>query len=400
MSLGVLIMLGILAGESQTPPAIDDDPRMVVIESTGARTVETPVLVPLEEPLEPGDWVLESLSNGSRKLPAQAFLDNGRPYLAFLLPPDQSTEPRKFRLKAGSTGTEGVTLRKEAKGSTAITLNGRPFTSYLTQTGPKPILFPVLGPGGEPYTRAFPMRDEPGEDRDHPHQRSFWMTHGNVNGVDFWSEMKGHGSIREVERITELGGPVVGVIRTRNDWLDSAGKRVCSDERVLRVHNTTGSRLLDFDVTIRATDGPVTFGDTKEGMFGVRVASSMDVKRKQGGKILNAEGLTDAAAWGKPSPWVDYTGPVAGKVVGIAILNHPESFRYPTTWHVRDYGLFAANPFGYKDFGRTDSGAHTIAPGDSITFRYRLILHEGSTEAAAISSAFEAYRSPVRVTIE
>ena len=78
-------------------------------------------------------------------------------------------------------------------------------------------------------------------------------------------------------------------------------------------------------------------------MFGLRVATSMDVTSKKGGKIINAEGIENTPAWGKPSPWVDYTGPVGGKTVGVAIFNHPSSFRYPTTWHVRDYGLFAAN---------------------------------------------------------
>ncbi len=124
------------------------------------------------------------------------------------------------------------------------------------------------------------------------------------------------------------------------------------------------ARIIDFDFRIFASDGPVTFGDTKEGMFGIRVASSMDVTRKQGGRITNAEGLTDEKAWGKPSPWVDYVGPVKDKIVGIAIINHPLSFRYPTTWHVRTYGLFAANPFGWHDFGRPERGDYTI-PGGS-----------------------------------
>ena len=114
-------------------------------------------------------------------------------------------------------------------------------------------------------------------------------------------------------------------------------------------------------------------------MFGLRVASSMDVNKKHGGRITNAEGLTDDRAWGKASPWVDYTGPVEGKTVGIAILNHPRSFRYPTTWHVRTYGLFAANPFGWQDFGLGRSGEHTLPAGESIRFGYRVILHEGDT---------------------
>src|SRR5581483_4008415 len=156
---------------------------------------------------------------------------------------------------------------------------------------------------------------------------------------------------------------------------------------------------IDFDITLKANDGSVTFGDTKEGMFGLRVASSMDVKRKKGGRITNAEGLTDLAAWGKASPWVDYTGPVAGQTVGIAILNHPQSFRYPTTWHVRDYGLFAANPFGWHDFGMKQPGEYTLVTGGSIVFRYRVIFHKGDTAAAQIAEGFKAYAKPPTIDV-
>ncbi len=134
-------------------------------------------------------------------------------------------------------------------------------------------------------------------------------------------------------------------------------------------------------------------------MFGIRVASSMDVTHKLGGLITNAEGLTDAKAWGKASPWVDYVGPVNGKTVGIAVLNHPGSFRYPTAWHVRTYGLFAANPFGSHDFGGSQPGDYTVPTGESVAFRYRVILHEGDTKAARVDRSFAAYAKPPTVEI-
>jgi len=146
--------------------------------------------------------------------------------------------------------------------------------------------------------------------------------------------------------------------------------------------------------------GPVTFGDTKEGMFGLRVASSMDVNKKRGGLILNAEGLRDDAAWGKPSAWVDYSGPLGGRTVGIAILNHPDSFRYPTHWHVRTYGLFAANPFGWHDFGIGKSGTYTLPQGHSLRFSYRVIFHDGDAQAARIAEHFRQYASPPAITVE
>jgi hypothetical protein len=243
------------------------------------------------------------------------------------------------------------------------------------------------------------MEDVPGEERDHPHQRSFWFTHGKVNGVDFWSETTGHGTIRETARKSLVSGPVLARLRTTDDWLGPDGSRVLEDERVLTFTRAKGVRIVDFDVTLKATAGPVTFGDTKEGTFGLRVASSMDVGRKLGGKILNAEGMEDDRAWGKPSRWVDYSGTVAGERVGIAILNHPESFRYPTTWHVRTYGLFAANPFGWHDFGLGKSGEYTLPAGAELRFRYRVILHSGGADRAGIQQAFDAYSQPTDVLL-
>ena len=111
-----------------------------------------------------------------------------------------------------------------------------------------------------------------------------------------------------------------------------------------------------------------------------------------GGKIVNSEGQTDREAWGKQAPWVDYHGPVDGETVGIAIMNHPSSFRYPTYWHVRTYGLFAANPFGLHNFvSRDKDGSHTLQPGESMTLRYRVLLHKGDTEQAQIAEAFKKY---------
>lgn len=118
-------------------------------------------------------------------------------------------------------------------------------------------------------------------------------------------------------------GAVVGLIRTKDDWLGHDGERVCADERTLKFHKAGANRIIDVDMTLKATNGPAVFGDTKEGMFGLRLASSMDVKRREGGQITNAEGVTDVAARGKTSLRADYTGPVEGKTVGIAVLNHP-----------------------------------------------------------------------------
>jgi hypothetical protein len=285
------------------------------------------------------------------------------------------------------------TLEKKDDGIT-VNVDGKLFTRYLVQSGAKPILWPVVGPTGKEMTRAYPMREAgPKEANDHVHQRSLWFTHGDVNGISFWDEEENHGTILHREFVKAEAGTGHAIIVTRNDWVSPGGKRVCEDERKLVFGVGKDLRWIDFDVTVTAGDEPVTFGDTKEGSFGVRVAGSMDVQRKEGGKIINSEGQTDDEAWGKRAPWVDYSGPVDDEVLGIAILNHPSSFRYPTYWHVRPYGLFAANPFGWHDFlgDANTNGAHTLQPKESFTLRYRVLLHRGRADEANVAEQFEHY---------
>jgi methane monooxygenase PmoA-like len=151
--------------------------------------------------------------------------------------------------------------------------------------------------------------------------------------------------------------------------------------------------VMDYKVVLTASEGDVHFGETKEGSFGIRVPTSMDVTSKLGGQIVNSEGQTDEAAWGQKATWVDYHGPVDGEPLGIAVLNHPSSFRYPTRWHVRTYGLFAANPWGVKDFtgGKETGGEYTLPKGESLTLRYRVIFHKGDEKQAKIAEAFKQY---------
>ncbi|QDV37033.1 DUF6807 domain-containing protein [Tautonia plasticadhaerens] len=387
-----------------SPAAIAGEPKLV-IRGIGLDLGETPVFAPVDAPdLEPGPFLLRRADGGGPTIAAQVVRDGELTAIAAVLPSLGADEVAEFELAhadpASSGADEGVRIEPEGR-DLRVTIDGELFTVYRGDDGPKPYFYPVIGPTGSPITRAYPMADVEGEDRDHPHQRSFWFTHGDVDGTDFWASdplnrpNPKFGTIEEADRPTVVEGPVVGIIRTSNAWKSPTGDLLCTDDRSWRTYDTEGARIIDFDVTINAGDGPVTFGDTKEGMFGLRLASSMNVRNETGGRITNAEGITDLDAWGKASPWVDYAGPVGGETLGVAILNHPDSFRYPTTWHVRDYGLFAANPFGYGDFKYGGGeGAHTIPAGKSIRFRYRVILHEGDTEQSDIGRAFRAYASP------
>ncbi|MCE5268782.1 MAG: PmoA family protein [Planctomycetaceae bacterium] len=273
-----------------------------------------------------------------------------------------------------------------------VKIDGQLFTEYLIRCGTKPALWPIIGPTGERMTRDYPMAKRAGEKTDHPHQRSLWFSHGLVNGVNFWIEQGRCGTIRHIE-FTRVASGKPAIIATRNAWLDPDGRKVCEDHRDFRFDTDGDSRWIDVDIALKATDGPVTFGDTKEGAFGMRVVESISVDAKLGGKMINSRGQIDNAAWGQPAEWIDYHGPLAGKTVGIAILNHPSSFQYPTRWHARPYGLLAANPFCLNDFtsGKLSGGGKTLSSGESLTLRYRVLLHRGDQREGRVSEAFSAY---------
>ncbi len=295
-------------------------------------------------------------------------------------------------LPLGPLHAAQFTLEKDDAGVT-VKCDGQFMTRYIQKSGAKPILWPIVGPSGKEMTRGYPMREVTGDEKkDHIHHRSFWFDHGNVNGVSFWDEQGRHGTIEHREYLKLQDGDQA-VIQTSNDWKNPDGSVVCSDVRTMAFGADGETRWIDFQVRVTAAADKVVFGDTKEGSFGLRVAGSMRVELKQGGRIVNSQGQTNDEAWGKPASWVDYSGPVDGETVGIAILNHPRSLRYPTYWHVRTYGLFAANPFGLHDFlnSNTADGSLTLQAGESFDLYYRVILHRGDEQQGKIAEAFERY---------
>ncbi|MEY2428318.1 MAG: hypothetical protein QOJ40_1203 [Verrucomicrobiota bacterium] len=293
-------------------------------------------------------------------------------------------------------GNQGVQIT-ELTNRLRVEINGRLFTEYYFKDVPRPYCYPLIGPGETAMTRNWPMKNPPDEEHDHPHHRSFWFAHGAINGEDFWTEQKKCGKTIHDRFVEVKSGSKYGIIKSRNNWVSAAGKLVCTDERTLKIYSLgpADERMMDFDITLNATNEELTFGDTKEGTLAVRLAETMRLKGKVGhGHIINSAGVRDGDTWGKRADWCDYHGPVDGKTVGIAIFDHPKNPHHPTWWHVRDYGLFAANPFGQHDFEKladTSAGNLTVPAGKSITFRYRLYLHPGDEQQAKVTEKYQQY---------
>ena len=308
-------------------------------------------------------------------------------------------------LYANSTSWgEAVELRRGDK-QIEVLIDGRPFTTYYFDPAvAKPFLSPLRSAEGTILTRRFPMQtDIPGEDHDEPHQRAMYFAHGDINGLDFWGEAafpkwSHHGAsefgrtvFREVNAMTN--GPQSGMLRVTFDLEAPDGAPIAEETQSYVFRGEEHTRIVDCEFIIRANHGPVKLGDTKEGTFAIRVVKSLDSPPAH---MVNSRGASgEKEIWGRQAEWVDYYGNVGGEEVGIAIFDHPENLRHPTYWHARGYGLFAANPFGMRDFthDRHKDGSFTVASGGSVTLRYRVLIHHGDHRQAGVSEAYRQYAS-------
>lgn len=303
-------------------------------------------------------------------------------------------------------------------GEVAVTINGKPFTTLVAQKDglAKPYLYPILAPNGTPVTRDWPMKKGiEGETTDHVHQKSAWFCHGDVIpegvelkvkssdkrvvGVDFWAEARNHGRIVATDvMVLKSNAPNEAFISTIMEWRAPEGLVVLTEKRVYKFSQVAGGRLISVASILTANNGPVVFGDTKEGSFGIRVHDSIRMTLKGGdGMLTNSQGKSGMKdVWGLPADWCDYSGTVDGKKVGVAVFAHTGN-PVPSLWHARDYGLLAANPFGRKVAGfpaaKDKTDLFRIEKGKSATFRFAIFAHDGDVKAGKVADAFDAYVS-------
>ncbi len=294
---------------------------------------------------------------------------------------------------AVSDGQKGVKITELEK-KLRVEIDGKLFTEYNFKDVPRPFFYPVIGPTGVNITRHWPMEEGKDEEHDHPHHRSLWYGHGDINKNDFWGEEGNFGKIVHEKFIEVSGGDEAGIIKSANKYVTAEGKVVCTDIRTHRIYRLAEAGMIDFEIAIFASQGEVVFGDTKEGSMAIRLAPTIQLTGKAGrGHIINSEGVRDGQTWGKRAAWCDYYGPLEGQVVGVAIFDHPSNPRHPTWWHVRDYGLFAANPFGVHYFeGKPEGTGNIVIPaGENLTFRYRFYFHKGDEKQAKVVERYREY---------
>ena len=251
----------------------------------------------------------------------------------------------------------------------------------------RPCLFPLYSPAGQMVLRRHPIEDAvEGEQPDHPHHAGCWIAHGSVGGHDFWHGDETRQSPREWDAFLLDEGEIL-IVSGKLDWI-AGDKRIIEETRTYDFRSEPGLHRTEIWSLWKAPgDESVRIGDTKEGTFALRLASTLRIDGPvAAGSSFNADAQSGGKIWGKRSRWVAYSGPVDGQSVTVVMLDHPDNPRHPTWWHARPYGLFAANPFGQHDFerGPAGSGDLVIGPGEDLFFRHQLLVFDGEVSADRI----------------
>jgi len=290
-----------------------------------------------------------------------------------------------------------------------VMIEGKLFTSYIWPDNVmKPVLYPVMTSEGTEITRGYPLKPRAGERVDHPHHIGIWFNYGDVDGFDFWNNSEaitadkksGYGTVKhmKINQLKEGNGEALMV--TTESWIDPSGKELISEKTEYHFIAKGKTRIIDRVSTLTATDKTVSMKDNKEGMIAVRVARQLELPSKdevimtdaQGnpttvkkmtnegvsGSYRSSEGIKDDAVWSTRAKWMDLNGTIGTEKIAVVICDHPKNQSYPTYWHSRGYGLFAANPLGWSVFTKgKETLNYSIPAGKSSIFRYRFIIHSG-----------------------
>jgi len=317
-------------------------------------------------------------------------------------------------------------VRKDAERRVDILVDGKPFTSYIwPATLKKPVLFPIRTAMGTLVTRGFPLEPRPGERVDHPHHVGLWFNYGDVNGIDFWNNSDAipaadrprMGTIIHRDISVARGSADRGELVTASDWMMPDGSVALHQQTSYTFSGDQTSRTIDLAITLTAENRRMALTDNKEGVLGLRVARALEEPSDKpevftdaagrpttvasldntgvNGVYLTSEGTKGAAVWGTRGRWCTLSGKIGDEPVSIAIFDHPRNPGYPTYWHARGYGLFAANPLGQKALSNgKDVLNFALEPRQAATFRYRIVI--GTVMPAPdVDAAWSAWSSQV-----
>ena len=330
--------------------------------------------------------------------------------------------------RQNSTAERIRVIPNEAEHRVDITIDGKPFTSYIwPERLAKPVLYPLRTAKGTIVTRAFPLEPRPGERVDHPHHVGLWFNYGNVNGFDFWNNSEAinpedapkMGNIRHRAITLAKSGADQGELEIDADWITGKQQLILKEHTRFVFRGGADFRSIDRITMLQALSEKVVFPDDKEGVLGMRVIRALEAPSDKpevftdtsgrptavakldntgvNGVYLTSEGKKGDAAWGTRGHWCNLSGQLGDEPVTITILDHPANPGSPTHWHARGYGLFAANPLGQKIFTNGKQELNfSIAPNQFVTFRYRILISSKLLTPEQTESAYQDFVASYR----
>lgn len=333
-----------------------------------------------------------------------------------------STSWKHKKVPAGKASRITLTENKEGK-RVDVMIDGKPFTSYIyPDLLKKPVLYPIRTSMGSPITRGWPMDPRPGERVDHPHHVGLWFNYGDVNGHDFWNnsnDVAGHagpfGTIRHQAVVKMTDGNDKGELQVTAEWQKPDGTSMLTENTTYIFSGKGSERAIERVTTLTALKEDVLFKDNKEGLIGIRVARELEhptdkpevftdasgnatnvaKMNNEGvtGKYRSSEGIEGDSVWGTRAKWVNLNGTIGKEAVSVVILDNPKNTGYPTYWHARGYGLFAANPLGQNALSNGKQTLNfSLKAGHSVTFRHKVLIHSGShLSDAQVNASFSEF---------
>ncbi len=313
-------------------------------------------------------------------------------------------------------------VRDDAQRKVDVLIGGKHFTSYVyTDNIKKPVLYPLITPNGTKITRKFPLEPSTGERVDHPHHVGVWFNYGDVNGLDFWNNSDSikvnqrdkYGTIvhKSIENITN--GDDQAELEVSSNWVAPDGNVLLEEKTTFVFKGNENQYSVDRLTTLKAMK-EVAFKDNKEGVLGIRVTRALEhpsdepgiftdanglpsdipVLNNEGvmGKYINSEGIQGTDCWGIRSNWVNLTATIKKEAISLVIMDHPTNVGYPTYWHARGYGLFAANPLGQSVFSNgKEKLNYKLARGESTTFKHHIVVASSHLKKETLDSGFTQF---------
>jgi hypothetical protein len=266
------------------------------------------------------------------------------------------------------------------------------------------------------------MINKEGDRSDHPHHVGIWLNYGDVNGLDFWNNSEaisperrdGYGTIYHTSIKKATSGKGKALLSTTAEWKSPDNEKMLEEETDFEFLALGNMNIIDRTTTLTAVIDQVDFTDNKEGMFAIRVARELELPSDKPtslvdshgivtrvdkmdntyvkGNYRSAEGVEGKEVWGTRCRWMKLASEIKGEEVALVIIDHPDNTGYPTHWHARDYGLFAANTLGQKVFSDGELELNfSLKKDESVTFKYRLVVASEDLSDDKINELADAY---------